>query len=222
MSRIPRRHQWASEVCYHLMNRGHDREAIFADDEDRHALLGLVQRYQRRFGFRLYHYCSMSNHFHLLVQLADPRQVSRLMAGLLRAYARTTVTVLLSRSCCCIWGENRPTPASAAGREGLYPKEFVMRQPFSRRRLLGGFLAGLCGTWLGRDRSAPAASPGPAPAPAAAPSPTDFVGEATPCTCYAASPAFEGDMVVWHAYDAGGRLLGGTRRGHGEGNTGSA
>jgi REP element-mobilizing transposase RayT len=73
MSRIPRRHQWASEACNHLMNRGNDREAIFTDDEDRHAFLGVVQRYQRRFGFRLYHYCLMSNHFHLLLQLADPR-----------------------------------------------------------------------------------------------------------------------------------------------------
>jgi putative transposase len=85
MSRIPRRHQWASEACYHLMNRGHDRAAIFADDEDRHAFLGLVQRYQRRIDFRLYHYCLMGNHFHLLVRLEDPRQVSRLMARLLRA-----------------------------------------------------------------------------------------------------------------------------------------
>jgi hypothetical protein len=97
-----------------------------------------------------------------------------------------------------------------------------MRRFFSRRRLLGGLLAGLCGTWLGRDGSAPEASPGPAPAPSAAPSPRDFVGEATPFTCYAGSSAPEGGMVVWHSYDAEGRLLGGTRRGQGEGNTSSA
>ncbi len=86
MPRIPRRYQWAREACFHLIDRGHNREAVFADDEDRRAFLGLVARYGRRFGFRLYHYCLMSNHFHLLVQLADPRHVSPLMAGLLRAY----------------------------------------------------------------------------------------------------------------------------------------
>jgi putative transposase len=68
------------------MNRGHNREWIFADDDDRQAFLELVGRYQSRFGLRLYHYCLMSNHFHLVVQLEDPSDVSRLMAGLLRAY----------------------------------------------------------------------------------------------------------------------------------------
>jgi putative transposase len=86
MARIPRRCQWASEACFHLMDRGHNREAIFADDEDRQAFLGLLGRYQSRFRLRLYHYCLMTNHFHVLVQLEDPAQVSTLMAGLLRAY----------------------------------------------------------------------------------------------------------------------------------------
>jgi REP element-mobilizing transposase RayT len=44
----------------------------------------LVARYRDRVGFRLLHYCLMSNHFHLFVKLPDPRQVSMLMAGLLR------------------------------------------------------------------------------------------------------------------------------------------
>jgi putative transposase len=86
MSRIPRRFQWSDEACFHLMNRGHNREAVFLDDDDRNAFLGLVTRYQRRYGFCLYHYCLITNHFHLLLQLLDPRQVSGLMAGLLRAY----------------------------------------------------------------------------------------------------------------------------------------
>ena len=86
LPRVPRRYQWASEACFHLMDRGHNREDIFADDEDRAAFLGLVERYRKRFGFRLYHYCLMRNHFHLLAQLEDARHVSPLMAGLWRAY----------------------------------------------------------------------------------------------------------------------------------------
>src|SRR5438552_5166369 len=72
MSRLPRRLQWTEEACYHLMDRGHNREPVFADDEDRHAFLNLVARYQQPFGLRLYHYCLMTNHFHLLLQLDDP------------------------------------------------------------------------------------------------------------------------------------------------------
>ena len=42
MPRIPRRWHWAEEACFHLMNRGQYREAVFADDEDRAAFLGLA------------------------------------------------------------------------------------------------------------------------------------------------------------------------------------
>jgi hypothetical protein len=38
------------------MDRGHNREPIFADDEDRHAFLNLVGRYQKRFALRIYHW----------------------------------------------------------------------------------------------------------------------------------------------------------------------
>jgi putative transposase len=68
------------------MNRGHNREVVFADDDDRRYFLALLARYQKRFAWRLYHYCLMSNHFHLLLQLADPGQLSALLAGLLRSY----------------------------------------------------------------------------------------------------------------------------------------
>src|SRR5205809_4548627 len=86
MPRAPRRQQWADAACYHVMNRGHNRETVFADDEDRRYFLGLLARYRERFSLRLYHYCLMSNHFHLLLQLPDPRRLSALGAGLLRAY----------------------------------------------------------------------------------------------------------------------------------------
>jgi putative transposase len=68
------------------MNRGHNREAVFIDDEDRRAFLDLVARYRDRFGFQLLHYCLMNNHFHLLVKLHEPPEVSALMAALIRAY----------------------------------------------------------------------------------------------------------------------------------------
>ena len=84
--RIPRRHLWSDAACYHILNRGHNRTAIFADDEDRTVFLGLLARYRQRYAFRLFHYCLMSNHFHLLLQLQSPRQLSTIVAGLLRAY----------------------------------------------------------------------------------------------------------------------------------------
>jgi putative transposase len=84
--RLPRSLQWSEEGCFHLINRGHNREPVFADDDDRIAFLGLVAQYRDRFAFRLFHYCLMTNHFHLLVKLRDPREISTIMAGLLRSY----------------------------------------------------------------------------------------------------------------------------------------
>jgi len=86
MPRLPRRCQWTESACYHVMDRGHNRETVFADDDDRAHFLKLLARYRERFELRLYHYCLMDNHFHLLLQLPDPRRMSGMMAGMLRSY----------------------------------------------------------------------------------------------------------------------------------------
>ena len=51
------------------MNRGHNRETLFADAEDCRYFLNLFARYRPRFSFQLYHYCLMSNHFHVLLRM---------------------------------------------------------------------------------------------------------------------------------------------------------
>jgi putative transposase len=86
MPRMPRSELWTHAACYHVLNRGHARETIFHDDDDRVHFLHLLARYRSRFDLRIYHYCLMSNHFHLLVQLPEPWRLSRLVAGLLVAY----------------------------------------------------------------------------------------------------------------------------------------
>src|SRR5437763_555459 len=80
MPRVPRRHQRAAAVYFHVMNRGHNREVVFQTDADHVYFLELLQRYRERFAVRLYHYCLMSNHFHLLVQCEDPEKLSPWMA----------------------------------------------------------------------------------------------------------------------------------------------
>ena len=86
MPRRPRAWLWTDAACYHVINRGHARETIFHDDSDRLYFLDLLGRYRDRFELRLYHYCLMGNHFHLLLQLPEPRRLSRVVAGLLVAY----------------------------------------------------------------------------------------------------------------------------------------
>ena len=64
------------------------REAVFAAEDDARYFLGRLARYRQRFGFRLFHYALLTNHFHLLIQLDKPRRLASLMAGLLLAYVR--------------------------------------------------------------------------------------------------------------------------------------
>jgi REP element-mobilizing transposase RayT len=68
MARKPRWQQRSAAVYCHVMNRGHNRQVVFTTDADHLYFLELPERYRRRFAIRLYHYCLMSNHFHLLVQ----------------------------------------------------------------------------------------------------------------------------------------------------------
>jgi hypothetical protein len=32
---MPRSQQWTDASCYHLLNRGHNRDTLFHDDDDR-------------------------------------------------------------------------------------------------------------------------------------------------------------------------------------------
>jgi hypothetical protein len=43
MTRRARGAHWADGACYHILNRGHNRESIFADDGDRRYFLSLCR-----------------------------------------------------------------------------------------------------------------------------------------------------------------------------------
>src|SRR5579859_4324221 len=86
MPRTPRRFELSENICYHVINRGHNRETVFRDDADRLAFLKRLGEYKTRFQFQLFHSCLRDNHFHLVLRPHAPRDLPRLMAGLLRSY----------------------------------------------------------------------------------------------------------------------------------------
>lgn len=53
---------------YHIMLRGINRQAVFLDEEDNQHFLEVLQLCREISGFRLYGYCLMGNHVHLLLQ----------------------------------------------------------------------------------------------------------------------------------------------------------
>ena len=59
-------------ALYHVMSRGNAREDIFLDDGDRTAFLANLGRVAERFDWRLWAWCLMGNHYHLLVETLRP------------------------------------------------------------------------------------------------------------------------------------------------------
>jgi len=57
----------APEYPHHITQRGNNRSTVFFDDEDRQTYLKLLEGYSRKHHARIWAYCLMSNHVHLLV-----------------------------------------------------------------------------------------------------------------------------------------------------------
>lgn len=73
-------------LVYHAINRGNNRETVFADEQDHLAFLHSLGQTQLRYPFRLYGYCLMSNHFHLLLRPEPGSTISRILQSLTVAH----------------------------------------------------------------------------------------------------------------------------------------
>lgn len=69
---MPRSARIQSESnIYHVMVRGINQVQLFYDEEDRAAFLERIKRYKEECGFKLYAWCIMSNHVHLLIETGE-------------------------------------------------------------------------------------------------------------------------------------------------------
>lgn len=85
MPRRPRIH--AANAFYHVTLRGNHQQPIFFDRGDRRLLNGIVSDVAAKFGARIHAYCWMTNHIHLLAQIADA-PLSSVIHGVAGQYAR--------------------------------------------------------------------------------------------------------------------------------------
>lgn len=73
---------------YHVFNRGNDRMDLFGDENDFQCFLDLLLIQKRKTESDLFHYCLMTNHFHLLVKVKRGNDLPLFMHGLQLAYTR--------------------------------------------------------------------------------------------------------------------------------------
>ncbi|MFH1877816.1 MAG: transposase, partial [Candidatus Omnitrophota bacterium] len=68
VSIMPRTKRFLSDaVIYHIISRGSNRKNVFVDENDFSKYLQLAWKYKNKFSVKIYAYCLMSNHVHLLV-----------------------------------------------------------------------------------------------------------------------------------------------------------
>jgi putative transposase len=84
MPRLPR--PIADGLLYHTLNRGNNRAAVFAAARDYSTFLRALAQTQLRYPFRLYGYCLMPNHFHLLLAPEPGQSISRILQSLTVAH----------------------------------------------------------------------------------------------------------------------------------------
>lgn len=66
MSRMAR--EKSESGIYHIILRGANRQQIFHQDEDSQRFMQILEKYSKGFELRVYSWCLMSNHIHLLLR----------------------------------------------------------------------------------------------------------------------------------------------------------
>lgn len=67
MPRPPR--IYLENALYYVTSKGDDNQHIFKDQEDFKTFLDLLKKYKAQYGFKLFTFCLLPDHFHLLMEL---------------------------------------------------------------------------------------------------------------------------------------------------------
>lgn len=73
---------------HHVTQRGTNRSEIFSDNSDRRLFLANLKELSTRFSVKIWAYCLMQNHFHLLLVPVNTDGMSRFIHGLTFKYAQ--------------------------------------------------------------------------------------------------------------------------------------
>ncbi len=75
-------------MCYHLMNRGNNRQVVFHSDAEYWRFIGLLSEVQSRVPLELLAVCLMPNHFHVVCRPPEGRDLGRWVHWLLTTHVR--------------------------------------------------------------------------------------------------------------------------------------
>lgn len=75
------------DSIYHIMCRSINNTPLFNDLKDKDRYLHLVKKYQDRFEFKVYGYCLMTTHAHMIID-CNGADISKIMQGINQCYAQ--------------------------------------------------------------------------------------------------------------------------------------
>jgi putative transposase len=85
MPRVPR--QLQGGYCYHILNRGNAKALLYLDRFDYMAFVRTLAGMRAGYGVRLYAFCLMPNHFHLVLRADETGAMSEAMQWSQTSYA---------------------------------------------------------------------------------------------------------------------------------------
>ncbi len=77
-----------TNVPYHIYNRGNRKSEIFLHQKDYLRFLDHIREYKQQYNVRIYCYCLMSNHFHLLASSSEESGLTTFMLRLSTSHAK--------------------------------------------------------------------------------------------------------------------------------------
>jgi putative transposase len=77
---------YVEDGVFHILARGNNKQTIFHDDIDFYCFKKILKDLKKDYPFKLYHYCLMPNHIHLLLETNRGTQLSEMMKRLNLSY----------------------------------------------------------------------------------------------------------------------------------------
>ncbi len=73
---------------YHVINRGNGQQVVFRKTEDYKAFVSVMRKAKQRIPVKVYSYCLMPNHFHMVLCPTKAEELSRWMQWLMTSHVR--------------------------------------------------------------------------------------------------------------------------------------
>lgn len=73
---------------HHVISRGNDRQVLFKSPKDFQTYIGFLEEARSLYPLKIYNFCLMDNHVHLLVEPSEDGSMSKVMEHVSKAYAK--------------------------------------------------------------------------------------------------------------------------------------